>query len=61
MSYKELSRHPRQFLAMTGYTQKEFDALFPYFVKEFETTMRATTLQNTTRRTRADGVYRNSP
>lgn len=61
MSYKELSRHPRQLLAMTGYTQKEFDALFPYVVKEFETTMRATTLQNTTRRTRAYGVYRNSP
>lgn len=61
VSYAELSRHPRQLLAMTGYTQKEFDALFPYFVKEFETTMRTMTLQNTPRRVRAYGVYRNSP
>lgn len=61
LSYTELSRHPRQLLAMTGYTQQEFDALLPFFVKEFETTMRTTTLQNTPRRVRVYGVYGNSP
>jgi hypothetical protein len=61
LSYAELSRHPRQLLAMTGYTHKEFEALLPHFVKEFMTAMTTTTLQNTPRRARAYGVYENSP
>jgi len=61
LSYQELAQHPRRLLAMTGYSQQEFVALLPYFIKEFTTTMTTTTLQNTPRRARAYGVYENSP
>ncbi|NEP84229.1 MAG: hypothetical protein F6K39_42620 [Okeania sp. SIO3B3] len=36
LTYQELSQKPRQFLALTGYTVEEFDALGPYFEAEFK-------------------------
>lgn len=35
-SYQEMVKHPRKFLAMTGYSKLEFEALLPYFRVEFE-------------------------
>ena len=35
-SYSELSPHPSRFLALTGYTVEEFQALLPGFQAEFE-------------------------
>jgi hypothetical protein len=61
LSYQEVAQHPRRLLALTGYTQQEFVALLPYFVKEFTATMTITTLQNTPRQVRAYGAYENSP
>lgn len=35
-SYQKLSKHPRKFLALTGYTIEEFRALLPHFQTQFE-------------------------
>ena len=36
LRYNEVSKNPRKFLALTGYTVKEFQALLPYFGVQFE-------------------------
>lgn len=61
LSYQDVAQHPRRLLALTGYTQQEFIALLPHFVKEFTTMMTITTLQNTPRDVRAYSAYENSP
>lgn len=61
LSYHEIAPHPRRLLALTGYTQPEFVALLPHFVKEFTATMTTMTLQNTPREVRAYSGYENSP
>jgi hypothetical protein len=61
LSYQELAQHPRQLLALTGYTPQEFVALLPHFVKEFTSTMTTMTLQNTPREVRTYRAYENSP
>ena len=42
--YSSLSAEPKQFLALTGYTVAEFDALLPAFAERFEAQMQAFTL-----------------
>jgi len=61
VSYQDVAHHPRRLLALTGYTEQEFIALLPHFVKEFTTTLTTMTLQNTPRDVRAYSVYENSP
>lgn len=61
VSYQDVAQHPRRLLALTGYTQPEFVALLPHFVKEFMSTMTTTTLQNTPREVRTYCAYENSP
>ena len=33
--YEELKNKPKRFLAMTGYTKEEFDALLPQFKESY--------------------------
>jgi len=61
LSYNELSRNPVKFLALTGYTVEEFLALLPHFRAQFETTMKAKTLDDKPRLKRSYTDYRNSP
>jgi len=58
--YSSLSAEPKQFLALTGYTVAEFDALLPAFAERFEAQMQAFTLAGKPRR-RPYVSYRNSP
>lgn len=44
-SYSELSQNPVKFLAMTGYTVEEFQALLPHFRVQFETYIKTHTLE----------------
>jgi len=61
LSYKELSLYPARFLAMTGYTVEEFQALLPYFQTRFATYVLTTRLVGEPRTQRAYCSYRNSP
>ena len=61
LSYKELSPYPARFLAMTGYTGEEFQALLPYFQARFETYIKTTRLDGKPRTQRQYCFYRNSP
>lgn len=45
-SYKELSRYRRKFLAMTGYTVAEFEALLPLFQAQFEAYVKSGMIHN---------------
>ena len=58
--YSSLSAEPKQFLALTGYTVAEFDALLPAFAERFEAQMQSFTLAGKPRR-RPYVSYRNSP
>lgn len=58
--YNSLSAEPKQFLALTGYTVAEFDALLPAFADRFEAQMQAFTLAGKPR-LRPYVSYRNSP
>jgi hypothetical protein len=58
--YSSLRVEPKQFLALTGYTVAEFDALLPTFIACFEAQMRVTTLAGKPRQ-RPYVSYDNSP
>jgi len=60
-SYDELSKKPGKFLAMTGYTVAEFQALLPSFRSAFAAHVETHTLDGKPRRQRAYSSYRNSP
>lgn len=59
--YRKLSKHVRKFLALTGYTVKEFLALLPHFQAEFEQHMETHTLRGEPRGKRRYSEYKNSP
>jgi hypothetical protein len=59
-SYDELSTNPSKFLAMTGYTAEEFQALLPHFQAEFENFVETQTLERKPRTRRKHSTYKNS-
>lgn len=59
--YKKLSQNLRKFLAMTGYTVTEFEALLPYFRVEFENHVAVYRLNGKKRTKRRYSEYKNSP
>lgn len=61
LSYSELCKDRRKFLAMTGYTLEEFQALLPHFRVQFERYMTTHKLDGKPRGKRAYSSYRNSP
>jgi hypothetical protein len=60
-NYTELSQSPKDFLAMTGYTLAEFQALLPHFAKRFEAYVAVHTLDGELRQNRCYSTYHNSP
>lgn len=61
INYDELSQNASKFLAMTGSTVKEFEALLPYFQAEFEEYVKTKTLDGKPRIRRRHTKYKNSP
>ena len=61
ISYQDLSKHHRKFLAMTGYTVAEFEALLPHFQAEFEKYVAVYRLDGKKRTKRKYTEYQNSP
>lgn len=61
MSYHKLARKPRKFLALTGFTVTEFQALLPHFQVEFEKYIAVYRLDGKIRTKRSYTVYKNSP
>lgn len=61
VSYDKLSKHPRKFLALTGYTLKEFHALLSHFRVQFEEYVETHTLDGQPRTQRRYSTYKNSP
>jgi len=59
--YTQLSRKPKQFHALTGYTLEEFDALLPAFVISFLAYVEEYTLEGKQRQKRRYVTYKNSP
>lgn len=59
--YETLSQNPRKFLAMTGYTADEFEALVPYFRTAFENHVALYRLDGKKRTKRRYSEYKNSP
>ena len=60
-SYKELSRYSRKFLAMTGYSVAEFEALVTPFQAQFEAYVKSYKLNGEPRSKRRYTDYKNSP
>lgn len=60
-SYAELSQSPKDFLALTGYTVPEFQALLPHFAQHFEAYVAVHTLDGELRQNRRYSAYGNSP
>jgi len=60
-SYSELSKSSRKFLAMTGYTVEEFQALLPHFQAQFEKYVETQTLDGKPRTERRYSDYKSSP
>jgi hypothetical protein len=58
--YQKLSKHRRKFLAMTGYTVEEFEALLPHFRVEFEKHVAVYRLDGKKRVKRSYTEYKNS-
>lgn len=61
LRYQELSKYRRKFLAMTGYTVEEFEALLPHFQDEFEKHVSIYRLDGKKRTNRRYSEYKNSP
>ena len=61
LNYRELSNNPVKFLALTGYTVDEFQALLPHFRSQFEVYSQTKTLDGKPRLKRRYTDYRNSP
>lgn len=59
--YENLSKYKRKFLAMTGYTVEEFEALLPQFQQEFEDYVALYCLDGKKRKKRKYVEYKNSP
>jgi hypothetical protein len=60
-NYTQLSRKPKQFHALTGYTLEEFSALLPAFVTSFLAYVQEYTLEGKQRQKRRYVTYKNSP
>lgn len=60
-NYTKLSRKPKQFHALTGYTLEEFHSLLPAFVARFLAYVQEYTLEGKKRRKRRYVTYKNSP
>jgi hypothetical protein len=61
LTYNEVSQDSRKFLALTGYTVKEFQALLPYFHAQFAQFVATTRLDGKPRTQRQYTDYQNSP
>jgi hypothetical protein len=59
-SYQELSKYRRKFLAMTGYSVEEFEALLPSFQAQFEAYVKSHKLNGKPRCQRRYTDYKNS-
>ena len=59
--YKEYAEKPTEFLALTGYTLQEFEALLPPFGKCYYDWMKTHRLDGKPRGQRAYSDYKNSP
>lgn len=59
--YKKYAQKPTEFLALTGYTHPEFEALMPIFGKQYSAWMKTHRLDGKTRQKRAYCTYKNSP
>lgn len=59
--YKEYAEKPIRFLALTGYTRKEFDNLLPPFSEQFHERMKTYNLDGSLRGKRKYSEYNNSP
>ena len=59
--YHTYAEKPKEFLALTGYTREEFDALLPHFEIAFLERMRTYRLDGKPRANRCYSSYKNSP
>ena len=59
--YQDYADKPREFLALTGYTRAEFEALLPHFAEQFYEQMRTHRLDGKRRGKRKYSDYGNSP
>jgi hypothetical protein len=59
-NYRTLRKNKRKFLALTGYTDEEFQALLPDFAEQFEQYVAQYTLSGQERQHRRYSEYRNS-
>ena len=59
--YKEYAEKPTEFLALTGYTRQEFDALLPHFSRCYYERMKKYRLDGKPRGKRTYSDYKNSP
>ena len=59
--YHKYRKKPRRFIALTGLTVAEFDALLPEFDKSFQKRMETYTLSGKKRQNRRHVEYKNSP
>ena len=59
--YQEYAEKPNEFLALTGYTHEEFDALLPHFEKNYYEWMKTHRLDGKPRGHRKYSTYKNSP
>lgn len=59
--YQTYAEKPTEFLALTGYTRQEFDALLPHFRRCYDEWMKTHRLDGKPRGKRAYSTYRNSP
>lgn len=61
ITYSEVSQDPQCFLALTGYTLEEFEALLPYFGSAFDAYVQNHTLDGRARLKRRYSTYQNCP
>lgn len=59
--YKDYAEKPTEFLALTGYTRQEFDALLPHFSRCYYARMTTYRLDGQPRGKRKYSDYQNSP
>ncbi len=59
--YTDVAQDDRQFLALTGYTLPEFQALLPYFILRFTAHVTKYTLEGKLRQNRRYTAYKQSP
>ncbi len=59
--YEDYAEKPTEFLALTGYTRLEFDALLPHFSRCYYERMKTHCLNGKPREKRTYSNYTNSP